>query len=50
MTAVVWKEKHDGHALTNIPDSPEESNIYFFFESRNALKPAIVITMDMWVV
>jgi len=40
MRAVVWKEKHDVHALTNIPDPPEEGN--FCVESRNALKPASV--------
>ena len=40
MTLVVWKEKHDVQALTNICDPPKEGN--FYFESRNALKPAIV--------
>lgn len=39
MTAVIWKEKHDVHVLTNIHD-PAEGN--FCDESGNPLKSAIV--------
>jgi len=40
MTTVVWKEKRDMHALTNICDPPEEGS--FCVENGNALKLAVV--------
>jgi hypothetical protein len=40
MKAVIWKDKHNVHMLTNIHYPPTEGN--FFDESGNALKPAIV--------
>jgi len=40
MTAVIWKDKHNVHMLTNIHYPPAEGN--FCDESGNAPKPAIV--------
>jgi len=40
MTAVVWKDNHDMHMLTDIYDLPAEGN--FCDESGNTLIPAIV--------
>jgi hypothetical protein len=40
MTAVVWKDNHDMHMLTDIYDTPAEGN--FCDESGNALMPATV--------
>jgi len=40
MTAVIWKDNHDMHMLTDIYDTPAEDN--FCDESGNALMPAVV--------
>jgi hypothetical protein len=40
LTAILWKDKHDLHILTNIHDPPAEGN--FWDSNGKAIKPQIV--------